>query len=330
MHSIEADVTSRRQAQKQERIFHGHNTTLPLSKARLAVSPLSWANDVLEDLGAEISLQTCLSEAASNGYAGIELGRKFPRDASVLRPLLENQGLALASGWHSGQLAERSVEDEIASVGDHAALLKAMGCSVLVYGEVAMMTPGAPFDAPMSRRLVMPTADRAAYSARLTDFGKRLFDAYGLKLAYHHHLMMVAETFEEVSAVIGKAGPEAGLLLDTGHAAAAGFDYAKLIKRFGDRIVHIHLKDIRMAVHDDVRSKDLSFNDGVRNGLFTVPGDGVVDFDPVVRFVKDSAYTGWLVIEAEQDPANAPPKEYTAKAFEFIQMKFRGSPVEAG
>ncbi|MDL2409992.1 myo-inosose-2 dehydratase [Rhizobium calliandrae] len=298
-------------------------STLPSSKARLAVSPLSWANDVLEDLGADISLDTCLSDAAANGYAGVELGRKFPREASVLKPLLDKNGLALASGWHSGQLAEKSVSEEMASVAAHAELLKAMGCSVLVYGEVAMMTPGSPLDAPMSQRLLMPETERAGYSARLTDFGSRLFDTYGLKLAYHHHLMMVAETFEEISAIIGGAGPDAGLLLDTGHAAAAGFDYAKLIDRFGDRIVHIHLKDVRQAIRAEVQSKDLSFNDGVRNGMFTVPGDGVVDFDPIVRFVKDSGYAGWLVVEAEQDPAVAAPKEHTARAFDFVQSKFR-------
>ncbi|MDF0699422.1 myo-inosose-2 dehydratase [Rhizobium sp. MC63] len=298
-------------------------STLPSSKARLAVSPLSWANDVLEDLGADISLDTCLSDAAANGYAGVELGRKFPREASVLKPLLDSNGLALASGWHSGQLAEKSVDEEMASVAAHAELLKAMGCSVLVYGEVAMMTPGSPLDEPMSRRLLMPSTHRTGYSSRLTEFGKRLFDTYGLRLAYHHHLMMVAETFEEISDIIGAVGPETGLLLDTGHAAAAGFDYARLIERFGDRIVHIHLKDVRKAIRAEVQSKDLSFNDGVRNGMFTVPGDGVVDFDPIVRFVKDSGYAGWLVVEAEQDPAVATPKEYTAKAFEFIQAKFR-------
>ncbi|AYG64455.1 myo-inosose-2 dehydratase [Rhizobium jaguaris] len=298
-------------------------STLPSSKARLAVSPLSWANDVLEDLGADISLDTCLNDAAANGYAGVELGRKFPREASVLKPLLDKNGLALASGWHSGQLAEKSVGEEMISVAAHAELLKAMGCSVLVYGEVAMMTPGSPLDAPMSHRLLMPEADRAGYSARLTEFGKRLFDTYGLRLAYHHHLMMVAETFEEISAIIGEAGPDAGLLLDTGHAAAAGFDYAELIERFGDRIVHIHLKDVRKAIRAEVQSKDLSFNEGVRNGMFTIPGDGVIDFDPVVRFVKDTGYAGWLVVEAEQDPAVAAPKECTARAFEFVQSKFR-------
>jgi inosose dehydratase len=285
---------------------------------RLGVSPLSWANDVLEDLGADVSLDTCLSDAADVGYQGVELGREFPRDAATLGPLLQRFGLALASGWHSGFLAENTVEAEMAAVADHAELLRALGASVMVYGECAMMAPGAPLDTPMSHRLTMPKTDVAAYAARLTEFGRRLKGEYGLTLAYHHHLMMVAETFDEVSRLFDVAGRDASLLIDTGHAHAGGFDYAKLIERFGDRIVHIHLKDVRDAVMAKVRRGDRSFNDGVRAGMFTVPGDGQVDFAPVADFVRRSGYRGWMVVEAEQDPAAAPPKPAVARAFQHI------------
>jgi len=285
---------------------------------RFGVSPLSWANDVLEDLGADISLETCLGDAAEVGYQGVELGRKFPRDAATLGPLLQSFGLALASGWHSGFLAERTVEAEMAAVADHAALLKALGASTMVYGECAMMAPGSPLDAPMSQRLLMPKAGVAAHAARLTEFSRRLKSDYGLTLAYHHHLMMVAETFDEVSRLFDAAGRDVGLLLDTGHAHAGGFDYAKLIERFGDRIVHIHLKDVREAVLDDVRKGDRSFNDGVRAGMFTVPGDGEINFAPIADFVRRSGYRGWMIVEAEQDPAAAPPKPAVARAFQHI------------
>lgn len=304
----------------------GHLSALPAG-VRLGVSPLSWANDVLEDLGADIPLETCLRDAAAVGYQGVELGRKFPREAAALKPLLDAHGLALASGWYSGELAERGVEAEMAAAAAHAALLRDMGCRTMVYGEVAMMTPGAPLDAPMSRRRLMPAGEVAAYAARLTEFGNRLAGEYGLTLAYHHHLMMVAETFDEISALFDRAGPEVGLLLDTGHAAGGGFDYARLIERFGDRIVHIHLKDVRPAVMADIRDGDVSFNDGVRRGMFTVPGDGAVDFAPLARFVRESGYRGWLVVEAEQDPAAAPPRPAVARAFAHILDIFANRPA---
>lgn len=285
---------------------------------RLAVSPLSWANDVLEDLGADIPLETCLEDAGAIGYQGVELGRKFPREATALGPLLRGYGLALASGWYSGELAERDPDAEMEAVAPHATLLRNLGCNTMVYGEVAMMAPGAPLDAPMSHRLTMPADEASAYAARLTAFGERLFGEHGLTLAYHHHLMMVAETFDEISALFDRTGPEVGLLLDTGHAVAGGFDYARLIERFGDRIVHIHLKDMRADVMAEVRAGDASFNDGVRRGMFTVPGDGVIDFAPLARFVKESGYRGWLVVEAEQDPARVPPRPATGRAFDHI------------
>ena len=137
-------------------------------------------------------------------------------------------------------------------------------------------------------------------------------------MAYHHHLMMVAETFDEVSRLFDATGREVGLLLDTGHADAGGFDYPKLIGRFGDRIVHIHLKDVRGDVMADVRRTDRSFNDGVRAGMFTVPGDGRIDFAPLARFVRESGYRGWLVVEAEQDNTKAPPRAAVTRAFDTI------------
>jgi inosose dehydratase len=289
---------------------------------RLAVSPLSWANDVLEDLGADIPLEACLADAASIGYQGVELGRKFPRQADTLGLLLERHGLALASGWHSGFLAERSVEAEIEAVAPHARLLKALGAEVMVYGPCGRMAPGAPLDISMAKRVTLGRDEAADYADRLAEFERRLIGEYGLRMGYHHHLMMVVETFDEVSRVFDRA--RCGLLVDTGHAAAAGFDYAKLIDRFGDLITHIHLKDVRTNRMARVRSQDLSFNQGVRSGMFTVPGDGELDFAPIAQFVKTSGYRGWLVVEAEQDPARpeAEPKAATTRAFNVIASWF--------
>lgn len=285
---------------------------------RIAVSPLSWTNDVLVDLGGETPLEQCLSEAAQAGYVGVELGRKFPRSAGELAPLLARYGLTLASGWYSGFLAERDVASEMREVAAHASLLKALGAEVMVYGECGAMVPGSPLDVPMSKRLRLSAPEIQAYAGRLSDFAERLYAEYGLRLAYHHHLMMVIETLDEICALFDHTSPAVGLLLDTGHCAAAGFDYRILLARYGQRIVHIHLKDLRANVMQEVRRTDLDFNTGVRNGMFTVPGDGALDYAGIADYVRDSGYAGWIVVEAEQDPSKAPPLAAVSRARQYI------------
>lgn len=295
--------------------------TLP-SGVRLAVSPLSWTNDVLEDLGGNTPVTTCLNEASEAGYQGIELGRLFPRDPALLKAHLGARHLSLASGWYSGLLAECTVPEECARALEHAAFLRDMRCDVMVYGETGMMAGANPLDAPMSCRLTMDRAAARAYADRLTEFAIWLRSETGIQLAYHHHLMMVCETFDEIAAVLDKAGPQVGLLLDTGHAVAGGFDYQQLLRDFGDRINHIHLKDVRETVLQKVRQGDMSFNDGVRAGMFTVPGDGCIDFKPIAEFVRQSGYRGWLVVEAEQDPATAEPFPCVSAAHDYIHTLF--------
>lgn len=201
----------------------------------------------------------------------------------------------------------------------HADLLRDLSVGVMVYGECGAMVPVDPLDRPMSQRLPLASLDVTAYAARLTRFARALHDRWGLQLAYHHHLMMVAETFDEVSSLLDRTGPAVGLLMDTGHAAAAGFDYGRLIARFGDRIRHIHLKDVRPDVMARVRAGDVSFNQGVRSGMFTVPGEGSVDFQPLADFVRRSGYRGWLIVEAEQDPAVAEPLSTVSRARAFLR-----------
>ena len=288
------------------------------SQVNLGVSPLSWTNDVLAELGGDIPLEVCLKDAADNGYDGVELGRKFPREAHELLSKLSSYGLRLATGWHSGYLTERSVEAEWKAAADHVQLLESCGCQVLVYGECGMMEGDSPWDEPLSRGTKLKSIDLAAYAERLTEFSVGL-NRRGIKLAYHYHLKMLVETAEEIAAFCEATPPEVGLLLDTGHAYAAGADYGEILRHFGDRVVHIHLKDVRRDVLDWARKNDVTFNSAVREGLFTVPGDGNVDFTEIGKFVRSSGYSGWVVVEAEQDPAKAPPRIYTEKAYQYVK-----------
>jgi inosose dehydratase len=288
------------------------------SQVYLGVSPLSWTNDVLAELGGDIPLEVCLKDAADNGYDGVELGRKFPREAHELLSKLSSYGLRLATGWYSGYLSERSVEAEWKAAADHVQLLESCGCQVLVYGECGMMEGDSPWDEPLSRGTKLKSIDLAAYAERLTEFSVGL-NRRGIKLAYHYHLKMLVETAEEIAALCEATPPEVGLLLDTGHAYAAGADYGEILRRYGDRVVHIHLKDVRRDVLDWARKNDVTFNSAVREGLFTVPGDGIVDFAEIGKFVRSSGYSGWVVVEAEQDPAKAAPRIYTGKAYQYVK-----------
>lgn len=293
------------------------------SRTYLGVSPLSWTNDVLSDLGDNIPLEICLQQAASAGYQGIELGRKFPRTPEALAPLLQAVNLQLASGWHSGFLAERSLEEEVAAVAPHAALLKALGAKVMVYGECGNMPGDNPLDQPMSLSPALKDLDVANYAQKISAFADILQRDYGLKLAYHHHMMMLVEHHEELQDFLTLTRDNVGLVLDSGHAFACGVDMAQTVKKFGHRIVHIHLKDVRPEVFHRVQEHDLSFNDAVREGLFTVPGEGCIDFSPLIEFVTTSDWQGWLIVEAEQDPQKEEPFAAVSRAARWARITFQ-------
>jgi len=260
-------------------------------RIRLGINPLTWTNDDMPELGAATPLEICLAEGKQAGFAGFELGHKFPRDATLLRPILARHGLDLVSGWYGSRLLERDVDAEIVAAEAHISLLVAMGCKVMVHAEVARAIHGEKGVA-LSQRPVMTDADWAIFAPRITEFAKRL-KARGLWLAYHHHM-----------------GTEVGLLLDTGHLTFAGGDPALAARQHAGRIVHVHCKDIRRAVLGEAKARDLPFLEAVLQGVFTVPGDGCVDYPAVLKPLAAAGYAGWLVVEAEQDPAKAHPLTY--------------------
>jgi inosose dehydratase len=288
---------------------------------RLGISPIGWINDDLPELGGDIPLDTCLAEARQAGFEGIELGHKFPRDPALLRPLLAHRGLCLISGWYSGHLLERSVAEELEAVEPHCALLAAMGCTILVYAET---TGGIAGDRtrPLSSRPILLDGGWRDFGTRLTELADHLAER-GIRLAYHHHMGTVVETAAEIDRLMAATGSSVGLLLDTGHLAFAGADPADIAWRHGPRINHVHCKDVRPGVLARMRAADQSFLDAVLDGVFTVPGDGAIDFAAVFTALKAANYHGWLVVEAEQDPAKAPPLVYARRGFAHLTTVVR-------
>ena len=288
---------------------------------RLGVSPIGWSNDDLPELGGDIPLDTCLAEAREVGFEGIELGRKFPREPALLQPLLDYHELRLVSGWYSGRLLARSVAEELMAIEPHRALLAAMGCAVLVYAETSGGIAGDR-TRPLSSRPSLPDRDWRDFGIRLTELADRLAER-GLRLAYHHHMGTVVETTAEIDRLMAETGGSVGLLLDTGHLAFAGADPADIAWRHRRRINHVHCKDVRPGVLARARATDESFLDAVLGGVFTVPGDGAIDFAAALTALKVADYRGWLVVEAEQDPAKAPPLVYARRGFAHLSAAVR-------
>ncbi len=279
---------------------------------RLGINPLTWSNDDMPELGGATPLETCLSEARLAGYAGVELGNKFPREPRVLGLTLGRHALDLVSGWYSGRLLERPVVDEIEAMNSHRMLLSALDCKVMVFAEVSRCIHGDRATA-LSGRPVLADREWREFGARLTEVAKYLHRR-GLRMAYHHHMGTVVQSEAEIDRLMAETGPEVGLLLDTGHLTYAGGDPVAVAQRHAGRIVHVHCKDVRRPVLDEALADDRSFLDAVVDGVFTVPGDGCVDYDAVLGTLG-AGYAGWLVVEAEQDPEKAHPLTYARMGF---------------
>lgn len=274
-------------------------------RAKLGMSPIAWWNDDLPELSDDVSLEECLSQSRSAGFTGMEKGRRFPDDPEVMLPILRAADVTLCGGWFSGTL----VDEELAANKDRIApmieLFKAVNAPCIVYGEVGRSIQGKR-NVPLAQKPRLSDDEMKDYGRKVTAFGEWCAEQ-GMPLSYHHHMGAVVETEAELDAFMAASGPGIPLLLDAGHLAFAGGDALRAIDRHHTRINHVHVKDIRRAVVDGLDRSKQSFLDAVALGAFTVPGDGSLDFGAIVQRLADHGYEGWFVVEAEQDPVQAPP-----------------------
>ena len=284
---------------------------------RIGINPITWSNDDLPALGGDTPLETCLSEAHQAGYSGIEMGGKFPREADAMKAVLGKHHLALISGWYSGHIQKSEVKKEFDAALPHLELLKANGCSHVVYADITDGTQGG-IDTPISKRPKLPEGDWKEYGRKLTELAERMAD-FGVRMAFHHHMGTVIESDADIDKLMAHTGEAVGLLFDSGHSAFSGGDPLAVAKRHAKRVVHVHCKDSRKAILDKARANDQSFLRSVLDGIFTVPGDGQVDFTAILRVFHDAGYSGWLVVEAEQDPAKAHPLTYATMGYNNLK-----------
>ncbi|MCL4186479.1 MAG: myo-inosose-2 dehydratase [Rhodobacteraceae bacterium] len=286
-------------------------------------NPIAWSNDDDRRIGGDIPLSRCLDDAAAIGFDGIEKGHKLPATVAGLRAELDPRGLRFVSGWHSTNLLVNDIAAETAAMQPFLDVLKGMGAGVIIVCETSNAIHGTDAVA-VNDRPRLAEGQWAAFGRGIEALAAHAA-AQGIRLAYHHHMGTVVEAEWEIDRLMAETGPHTHLLLDTGHCRFGGGDPVRLARRHMARVAHIHAKNVRPAVLDEVRRQGLSFLEGVRRGVFTVPGDpeGEVDFVPVLELAALHGYSGWLVIEAEQDPAVRDPVEYQSMGLRALRAYAR-------
>jgi inosose dehydratase len=289
---------------------------------KLGVHPINWVGEDVLEHGDHYTCETVLDEMTSLGFEGTEMSRKFPTDPKTLRNELEARGMRLTSQWKSVLFSDPTCrESELAAYRNHLEFLAEMGCTVVSTAEIGGSLHWDPRKSPTEKAVTPLTDSEWESLVEGLHLAGNMCHEYGIQLVYHHHAGTVVEQPDEIDRLMQMTDPElVSLLYDTGHAYYGGSDPLELLKKYYDRIRYIHFKDVRQHVLDEVRRNGDDFRTAVRKGVFTVPGTGCIDFTPIVKELVDRGYDGWVMIEAEQDPAQHNPYEYAKKSKAYIQQ----------
>ena len=292
------------------------------NKVKLGIAPIAWTNDDMPDLGKENTFEQCVSEMALAGFTGSEVGNKYPKDPEVIKKALELRGVEICNQWFSSFLITKPFGEVEKEFRAQLTFLKAMGAKVIGASEQSYSVQGQ-LDTPIfGHKYVMNDQEWDTFCTGMNKLGKIAKEEYGIALTFHHHMGTVVQSLAEVDRMMENTDPEyVSLLFDTGHFTYCGEDPLEVVKKYVHRIKHVHLKDIRPEVVEQVKKENMSFLAGVRAGAFTIPGDGCINYDPIFKVLEEAGYEGYMVVEAEQDPAKANPLEYAIRARKFIAEK---------
>lgn len=295
---------------------------LDKNKVKLGIAPIAWTNDDLPDLGAENTFEQCVSEMALAGFTGSEVGNKYPKDPEVLKKALDLRGIEICNQWFSSFIITKPFEEVEKEFRAQCEFLKAMGSKIIGASEQSHSVQGMQDTPIFGHKYEMNDDEWKTFCDGCNKLGKIALEDYGITMTYHHHMGTVVQSAAETDRMLDGTDPKYfNLLFDTGHFKYCDEDPTALVKKYIGRIKHVHLKDIRAHVVQKVKDEDMSFLDGVRAGAFTVPGDGCIDFVPVFETLEEAGYEGYMLVEAEQDPAVANPLEYAIIARKFIADK---------
>lgn len=295
---------------------------LDKNKVKLGIAPIAWTNDDLPELGKENTFEQCISEMALAGFTGSEVGNKYPKDTSALKKALDLRGLEICNQWFSSFLLTKSFGEVEKDFRAQLDFLKTMGAKIIGVSEQSYSVQGREDIPVFGHKYVMNGEEWQVFCEGMNRLGKIAKEEYDITLTFHHHMGTVVQDPDEVERMMENTDPNyVNLLFDTGHFTYCGADPLEMVKKYVDRIKHVHLKDIRPEVVQRVKDEKLSFLEGVRLGAFTVPGDGCIDFEPIFKVLEEAGYEGYMLVEAEQDPQKANPLEYAIKARRYIAEK---------
>ena len=295
-------------------------------KIKLGIAPIAWSNDDMPELGGDTPIEQCLEEASVAGFTGIELGGKFPRNPGITNFLLDKYNLKMPGGWYGSLLRTRSAEEEWIAMQDHLNLLKLVNADVFVFADVSGSIQGD-HSKKLSTRPFMEDDEFIEYCKKINEISNRLSDE-GIPMSYHEHMGTIIQTENDVDRFMNNTNENTFLLYDTGHLLFAEANFERVLKNYVQKINHVHCKDIRKNVLEKSLKEDLSFRGAFLEGAFTVPGDGCIDYRPLFDILKKNNYSGWLVVEAEQDPKKANPLEYAIKGYKYLIETLKQSNIE--
>ena len=285
-------------------------------KLKLGIAPIAWSNDDMPELGGDTPIEQCLEETSLAGFTGIELGGKFPRNPGITNFLLKKYNLKMPGGWYGSHLRGRSANDEWAAMQDHLNLLKMVEADVFVFADVSGSIQGDQ-SRKLSTRPNMDDEEFVEYCKKINEISNRLNNE-GMPMSYHEHMGTIIQTEHDVDRFMENTNDNTFLLYDTGHLLFAQADFERVLKNYVTKINHVHCKDIRKNILENSLKNDLSFRESFLDGVFTVPGDGCIDYEPLFKILYKNNYEKWLIIEAEQDPKKANPLEYAKIGYNYL------------
>lgn len=296
-----------------------------IQSIKLGISPINWVNEDVLELGDHYTFEELLRDFTNLGFKGTENSRKFPKETSVLKRELAEKGIQLASQWKGVLFSDPRYRDsELVSYRQHVEFLKEMGSRHVVTCELGGSIIGDPRRTRGVQEVIPLTDEEWEHMVEGLHQAGEICRENGMKLVYHYHIGTVVERPNEIQRLMETTNPAlVHLLLDTGHSFYGGADPLQLYRQFSSRVAYVHLKDVRSDMLEKVRNESIPFQQAVIQGVFTVPGDGCIDFLPIFQSFAEYGYDDWMILEAEQDPGKANPYEYALKSKNYIDKILR-------